>query len=145
LTSPNIKTLRSLIAKNDVGSDIILLYLEHNYGKNSPKYNIKKDSEFNNQECGFTKKFKHHIIFTTNNCGEASPIIQKITFPKTTTKALKNWIEQIYTIELPKDVLPNNEWYENGFEFGPKDKEVGCYYKIKQSSYNSIVTVWCGC
>lgn len=145
LSDPKVKTLTSFQEKNEVGIDVILLYLESNYASNSKKYNIKKDPEFNNQECGFTKKFKYNIIYTTYKCGEASPIIQKIAFPKTTVKGLKNWIEKIYKIGLPEGVESNNKWYENNIEFGPKDKEAGCYYKIKQTNTNSIIEVWCGC
>mgnify|MGYP000210711950 CR=1 FL=1 len=145
LMPPNTEALTSYAEKNKVDTAIILLYLENNYATNSKKHNILKDPDFNNQECGFSKKFKFNIIFTTNNCGEAAPIIEKITFPKTTTKALKNWIDKIYKIGLPKDVAPYHEWYENGLEFGPKDKEAGCYYKIQQTTTNSIVEIWCGC
>jgi len=145
LAPPNVKALTSFTEKDKIDIDIILLYLENNYATNSKKYNIEKDADFNNQECGFTKKFKYNIIFTTSKCGEASPILQKINFPKTTTKTLKNWVHQIYKFGLPEGVAPNNKWYENGLEFGPKNKEAGCYYKIKQTSSNSIVEVWCGC
>ncbi len=145
LVSPNVKMLTSFVEKNEVDTDIILLYLERNYASNSKKYNIEKDADFNNQECGFTKKFKCNIIFTTNKCGEASPIIQKITFPKTATKVLKNWIDNIYKVGLTEEMKPFNIWYENNTEFGPKAKEAGCYYKIKQTPTNSIVEVWCGC
>jgi len=139
------KALTSIVEKNEVDTDIIFLYLESNYASNSKKYNIEKDPDFNNQECGFTKKFKSNIIFTTNKCGEASPILQKIIFPKTTTKMLKNWIQQIYKIGLSEGIESDNKWYKNTIEFGPKDKEAGCYYKIKQTTTNSIVEVWCGC
>jgi len=145
LTPPNVKALTSIVEKNEVDTDIIFLYLESNYASNSKKYNIEKDPDFNNQECGFTKKFKSNIIFTTNKCGEASPILQKIIFPKTTTKMLKNWIQQIYKIGLSEGIESDNKWYKNTIEFGPKDKEAGCYYKIKQTTTNSIVEVWCGC
>lgn len=145
LTQPNVKALTSFAEKKEIDTDIILLYLENNYASNSEKYNIEKDPDFNNQECGFTKKFKYSIIFTTNKCGEASPILQKITFPKIATKALKNWVQQIYKSGLSEGVTSDNIWYENSLEFGPKEKEAGCYYKIKQTTTNSIIEVWCGC
>ena len=145
LVSPDIKTITSSTEKNEISSDAAFQYLERNYGSSSKKYNIEKDPNFNNQECGFSKKFKYNIIYTTNKCGEASPITQKIVFPKTITKKLKKWIEYIYEIELSKGTASNNQWYKNNIEFGPKNKEAGCYYKINQTTTNSIVEIWCGC
>ena len=145
LVSPNIKSLNKIVNQQSNDTDVILLYLENNYKLNSKKYNIKKDSVFNNRVCGYSKKFKHNIIFTTNNCGEATPLIQSITFPKTKTNLLKKWVENIYKASLPINSKPESEWYKGKNEYGPIGGEAGCYYKIQQQPNKSIVEVLCGC
>lgn len=145
LKAPNLKHLKEINAKNEMGIDVIHLYFENNYSNGSKKYAIQKDPDFDNTECGFTQKYQFGIEFVTNNCGEASPLTQTITLPKMNLKSLKKWVEQIYTASLIEDMEPVNKWHKSKNEFTPGDEEAGCYYTIKQTTTNSVIEVWCGC
>jgi len=144
LKLPDAEKLNKRYNEKETSTDIVYLYLNENYKSNSVKYAIQTDADFDNIECGFTKKFKHGILFTTNNCGEASPLIQKITFPKTNRSTLQKWVELIYKASIPLDSKSTNKWKNNN-EYIPKDEEAGCYYKIIDTSKLSIVEIWCGC
>ncbi|MBL4605732.1 MAG: hypothetical protein JKY02_08780 [Flavobacteriaceae bacterium] len=142
LKNPDTLKLKQEFLKSDYGMNIVLTYLERNYKETSAKTAIKTDPEFNNQECGFTKKFEFNIEYTLYECGEAAPKTEKITFQKTSLVNLKKWIELMHASEVD-EIL--NVWYINGTEYGPKDKEAGCYYKIEQTKTESIISIWCGC
>ncbi len=141
LKHPNVKKLRTNVEKNGTKNmKLIELYLNNNYKATSDKLDIKLDPDFDNMECGYTKKYQFGIVFTTNSCGEASPLTESITFPKTSLEKLKKWIENIYKADL--NDIPNT-WKDN--KYIPKDDGVGCYYTIKQQPNKSIIEIWCGC
>lgn len=141
LIQPNINRLKAITEKDEaLNNQIIQLYLNHNYKAISNKIDIKLDPDFDNIECGYTIKYNFGIIFTTSNCGEAAPLLQRIQFPKTNLDQLKKWVEKIYKADLT-DV--KNIWKKN--EYLPKDDGVGCYYKIKQYKSKSVVEIFCGC
>ena len=130
--------------KSNYDMNVVLTYLKENYKVTSEKLDIKLDPDFDNKECGFTKKFEQGISYTYYNCGEAKPIIETITLPKVELTRLQKWIENIEKAN-PSAADTNNVWYKDENEFGPKDEGVGCYYKILPSEKNSIVEIWCGC
>lgn len=134
--------LKKEFLKSDYQLNTVLTYLERNYKAISEKTDIKTDPEFNNAECGFTKKFEFDIKYTLYKCGEAAPIKETITFPKCSLSELKKWIENIHASSTEEIT---NVWYEDKNEYGPKDKEAGCYYTLKQTDTQSIITIWCGC
>ncbi len=142
LKDPDTLRLKQEHLKSDYGINTILSYLERNYKSTSVKTDIKLDPEFNNEECGFTKKFEFGIVYTLYACGEAAPSKEKITFPKVKLPALKKWVELIYAIDANNI---KNKWYPKENEYGPDDEEAGCYYKLKQIETQSVVDVWCGC
>jgi hypothetical protein len=144
LKLPDAEKINKRYNENESITDVVYFYLNKNYNSNSAKYAIQTDADFDNIECGYTKKFKYGILFITNNCGEASPLIQKITFPKTNRSTLQKWVELIYKASLPSDSKPTNNW-KNQNEYTPNEGEVGCYYKIIETSTKSIVEIWCGC
>ena len=144
LKLPDVEKLNKRYNDDEGITDIIYLYLNKNYNSNSVKYAIQTDADFDNIECGFSRKFQSRILFTTYNCGEATPLIQKITFPKTTIGSLQKWIELIHKASLPLDSKPTNNW-KNQKEYNPEGGEAGCYYKIIETTTKSIVEVWCGC
>ncbi|NVK53714.1 MAG: hypothetical protein HWD85_12330 [Flavobacteriaceae bacterium] len=125
-------------------ANVVALYLDNAYKAITDKTNIKLDSLFNNKICGYSKKYNFGILYKYSNCGEAAPIIQEITFPKTKTSILKKWIKLMYKSNLPADAIIETEWH-NENEYGPKGGEAGCYYKIKQTKNNSKIEIWCGC
>tara|TARA_R110002073_G_scaffold8207_5_gene45821 strand:+ start:33420 stop:33920 length:501 start_codon:yes stop_codon:yes gene_type:complete len=142
LKSPNSEKLKKEFIKSNSQMNTILTYLEANYKATTQKTNVLKDSEMGGVECGFTKKFEFGIQYTYHNCGEAAPMKEEIVFPKTKIIELKKWVEKIYKSEPDSN---QNIWYPNKNEYGPKDKEVGCYYKIKQTKGKSIIETFCGC
>lgn len=142
LKTPNAKKLKQAFEKSDYQLNIVLSYLEANYKATSGKFDIKKDEEMGGVECGFTKKFESGIVYAYRNCGEAAPIKEKIIFPKTELAKLKKWIEQIDKAN-PSNM--ESVWYKGKNEYGPKDEEAGCYYKIKQMKSQSIIEIFCGC
>jgi len=144
LKLPDAEKLNKHYNENNNTTDIAYLYLNRNYNSNSVKYAIKTDADFDNIECGFTKKFQSGILFTTYNCGEAAPLIQKITFPKTNISTLQKWIELIDKASLTLDSKSTNRW-KNQNEYNPNEEEAGCYYKIIETTTKSIVEIWCGC
>lgn len=141
LKNPDTLQLKKEHKKSDYGINTVLTYLEKNYKSTSEKTDIKLDPEFNNDECGFTRKFEFGIVYTLYNCGEAAPYKEYITFPKVTSKALKKWIELMYA-SYGYDI--KNKWYPNESEYGPENEEAGCYYKIKHTKDQSKIDIWCG-
>jgi hypothetical protein len=142
LKQPNVKNLRLAVEKNEaVSTKLLQLYLDNNYKTTSKKLNIKLDPDFDNKECGYTKKYEFGIVFTTFSCGEASPVIKSIKFPKTNLSELKKWVENIYKVDLTD--VPNK--WKDKYKYIPKDDGVGCYYTIKQTKTNSTIEIWCGC
>lgn len=142
LKKPDLKILSEELSKSEYSINVILSYLERNYKATTEKIDILKDAEMGNVECGFTKKFEPGIVYTYNNCGEAAPVKELISFPKIKSDQLQKWIEEIHSINPSKII---NTWYKGENEYGPKDEGVGCYYKIKQSKNNSVVDIFCGC
>lgn len=142
LKKADVSKLTKLVKDSDNKLNEIPLYLDTYYASKSPKTNIKLDAEFNNMECGYTKKYASGIIYSIEQCGEASSQNQKIVFPKTSSAQMINWIEDIYKIN-PTEV--DNIWYSKGLQYGPLDEGAGCYYSIQQTSKNTIVRVTCGC
>lgn len=141
LKQPDTLTLKKKLLENDYDFNIILAYLENNYPSNSKKTDIKTDPDFDNKECGFTKKFASNIQYTYYNCGEATPVKELIVFPKMPLSAIKRWVELIYSchaMDIP------NRWYPKKNEYGPSDKEAGCYYTISQKKNKTVVNTWCG-
>ncbi|MFY0604819.1 MAG: hypothetical protein JXQ93_12845 [Flavobacteriaceae bacterium] len=140
LKKPDVQKIHQTLQESDYLKSAIFLYLENNYGKNSQKKIIKKDSD-GITECGFSKVFQHNIEYEIEQCNEVSYEIQKITFPKTSMEAIKKWVELIYEAGFTKI---KNVWYPNENKYGPKDKEAGCYFQIKQTKDTTIVNIWCG-
>ena len=101
---------------------------------------MKKESD-EKTECGFTQKFQFDIQYSIEQCNEVTFLTEKVIFPKTELSSIKKWVEQIYKAGLT-DI--ENTWYENENKYGPKDREAGCYYTIKQTETHSIIKVWCG-
>ncbi|MFY0629442.1 MAG: hypothetical protein JXR05_03615 [Flavobacteriaceae bacterium] len=143
LKNPDAVQLKKEFLKSDSQLNTVLTYLERSYKATSEKTDIKTDPDFNNAECGFTKKFEFSIEYTLYKCGEAAPMKETITFPKTSLEQLKKWIEDIHASQTEEEVT--NVWYKDKNEYGPKDEEVGCYYTIKQTEAQSIISIWCGC
>jgi len=142
LKTPNSEKLKQEFVKSNYQMNTILTHLEKNYTVTSGKLDIKLDPDFDNAECGFTKKFKSGIVYTIFSCGEAAPQKEKIFFPKTKTSELKKWIEAIHRSEAEDN---NNKWYKGKNEYAPKDEGPGCYYKIIQTKTQSIIDIFCGC
>lgn len=141
LKDPDTLRLKKEHENSNYGINTVLTHLERNYKSISGKLDIKLDPEFNNQECGFTKKFESGITYTLYNCGEAMPYKEYLTFPKVASKTLKKWIELMYA-SWGQDI--KNKWYKGKNEYGPEDEEAGCYYKLKQTKTQSKVDIWCG-
>jgi hypothetical protein len=141
LKTPDTLALKKAFLKSDHELNVILTYLEKNYRATSKKTDVKTDPEFNNIECGFTKKFEHGIEYTLNQCGEATPVREKITLPKISLAKLKKWVELIH---FSNDYDIKNKWYAKKNEYGPVDKEAGCYYTIEQTATKSMIHTWCG-
>ena len=135
------KDLHQQFEKSNGQMNIILSYFEKNYKAVSEKLNVLIDEEMGGVECGYTKKFEFGIEYTYHNCGEARPVKERIILPKVTMTELRKWIEHINDA-YPMDI--KNIWYEGGNEYGPEDKEAGCYYNILPSAKNSVIEVWCG-
>ena len=142
LKTPNSEKLKQKFEKSNYQMNIIVSYLEANYKAVSGKVDVKNDEEMGGVECGFTMKFEFGITYTYHNCGEAAPMKEYIVFPKTELAKLKKWIEQIDKAN-PSNM--ESVWYPSKNEYGPKDEEAGCYYKIKQTKTQSIVDIFCGC
>jgi hypothetical protein len=141
LKQPDVAKLKAIVEKDPMQNEhLLLLYFENNYKATSGKIDVRLDPDFNNKECGYSKKYEFGIVFTTNNCGEASPLKQTITFPRTDINQLKKWVENIYKADLTD--VPN-KW--KGNEYIPKDEEAGCYYTIKQEKEKSTIEIFCGC
>ena len=64
-----------------------------------------------------------------------------VIFPKTELPSLKKWVELIY---LSTETEISNVWYKDKIEYGPKNKEAGCYYSITQTESQSIIDIKCG-
>ncbi|MFK8059773.1 MAG: hypothetical protein AB8B78_06730 [Polaribacter sp.] len=146
LKIPEIKKLKLLKNNSQNDVDLFFLYMENNYKSISNKFDIINDSDFeNNPECGFKKNYEYGILFTSNSCGEASPLKQAIVFPKTKEKELRKLIENIYYADLYENSDSTNKWIKDKNEFTPEKNEAGCYYKIIQSKDKSTIEVFCGC
>ena len=141
LKQVDTKNLKERFEKSNYQMNIILSYLKENYKATSEKLDVKLDPDFDNKECGFTQKFEYGIEYTYQNCGEAKPVEEKIAFPKIDKVRLQKWIENINNC-YPMDI--KNIWYAGEHEYGPEDKEAGCYYKIIPSKEKNIVEIWCG-
>lgn len=141
LKLPDTLTLKQKFLKSNYDFNITLAYLENNYSSNSKKTAIKTDPDFNNKECGFTKKFASNIEYTYYDCGEASPVKEEIIFPKVPLSTVKKWVELMYSC-YPMDIP--NVWYPKKNEYGPKDKEAGCYYTITEKENKTVINTWCG-
>ncbi len=138
------KRLKADFVKSNYQMNIILTHLKNNYKVTADKYDIIQDEEMGNTECGFTVDFEKNIKYTFNNCGEASPVRERIVFPPAKIVNLRKWVEQIYAA-YPMDI--KNIWYPDKYgvrKYGPEKKEAGCYYTISQSKVDSIIEVWCG-
>ncbi len=138
----DIASLANAVLKSDYSIDEVALYFERYYNASTQKTQIKTDPEFNNKECGYTKTYAFGIVYKKEQCGEATSLQQEITFPKASTAQMIQWIEDMYAIN-PTDIP--NIWYESGLEYGPKDREAGCYYTITQAKNKTIVRITCGC
>lgn len=141
LKNPDTLKLKRTTQESNYDINVILTYLEKNYKATSKKTDIKKDPDFNHKECGFTKKFEFNISYTLYECGEASPVKEEISFPKVSDKRIKRWVELIYScyaMDIP------NIWYPKKQEYGPDNKEAGCYYTITQTKNRTKVNTWCG-
>ena len=137
----NSNELGKEFAASNYEMNTLYTHLKRNYKIIREKYNVKYDEEMNNEECGFMAQFEPNITYTYLNCGEAKPVEEKISFPKVVKEALQYWIEQLHLTQLMGD---HNIWYKGENEYGPKDEEAGCYYKIIPSKEQSIVEIWCG-
>lgn len=140
LKSPDVAALKKELIDSNYQVNTVLRYFEKNYKATSEKIDIKLDPDFDNAECGFTKKFEYGIVYTYYNCGEATPVKEEITLPKTPYSVLKKWVELTYKANGTEI---ENTWYSST-EYGPHDKEAGCYYTIKQGEKNTIISTWCG-
>ena len=140
LVPPDIQEIERLSNESEFGLNEVLVYLELNYKKIGKKTQVKIDDD-GETECGYTQIFAFDISYTTEQCSEASNLQETIVFPKTSTAQIKKWVEQIYTSGITD--IPN-VWY-NDYEYGPKDKEAGCYYTISQPDKTSTISINCGC
>lgn len=141
LKEVNTQKFKQQFEKSNYQMNVILTYLQENYKATSEKLNIQLDSDFNNEECGFTMKFEYGIEYTYRNCGEAKPVEEVIVFPRIEKPRLQKWIENINSI-YPMDI--KNVWYQGENEYGPESEEAGCYYKMLTSDKNVTVETWCG-
>lgn len=137
--NPDVQKMRQLLEK-DYSINNNLIYFDSNYKAVTGKTDIKLDADFDNIECGFTKKYEPGITYIFENCGEAKPQREKIIFPKISSKSLKNWIELLYQSNLTEI---KNVWH-NENEYSPHDREAGCYYKIIQGKKKTTIDIWCG-
>lgn len=92
--------------------------------------------------CGFDQEFEQNISYSTTSCGEAVGQTTTIHFPRTPQRVLMDWIRQIHATD-PE--LGENTWRENLSKYEPVDQGVGCYYQIRHTKSQSIVTRYCGC
>lgn len=138
--NPDVDKLKKILLNSNYTVNNNLIYFDSNYIAITEKINIKLDPDFDNTECGFTKKYKPGIIYIYENCGEAKPLQETIIFPKTTNKILAPWIELLYQSNATEI---KNIWYDNN-KYGPHDKEAGCYYTIKQGKDTTSIDIWCG-
>jgi len=140
LALPDIQKIESLSSESEFGLNEVLVYLEMNYKKKGKKTQVRIDDD-GKTECGYTQVFDFDISYTTEQCEEASNLKEIIIFPRTSIDEVKKWVESIYAsgeTDIP------NVWY-NDHEYGPNDKEVGCYYTISQSGKTSKIAITCGC
>lgn len=134
-------SLKKQFEESNYQMNIILTYFKKHYTVSGEKTDIKKDEEMGGDECAFTQKFKEGITYSYHNCGEAKPVEETVVFPLVELDQLKKWIEGI-NASYPMDI--KNIWYKDKNEYGPEDKEAGCYYKILNSKKNRTVEIWCG-
>lgn len=140
LVLPDIEKIERLSNESEFGLNEVLFYLEQNYKKKGEKTQVKIDDD-GKTECGYTQLFAFDISYTTEQCYEASNMKEIITFPKTSIDQVKKWVEHIYMAGITD--IPN-VWY-NELEYGPHNKEAGCYYTISQSDKTSTIAITCGC
>lgn len=135
-------SLKKQFEEQNYQMNIILTYLKNNYTISGGKTDVKKDEEMGGDECAFTQKFKEEISYSYSNCGEAKPVEETVLFPKSVKmNELKKWIEGIND-SYPMDI--KHVWYKDKNEYGPEDKEAGCYYSISTTKNNVSVDIWCG-
>ena len=141
LKDPDSKVLKTKFEESNYQMNIILTYLKENFKITKNRYDIKKDKQMGNTECGFTVDFEKNIKYTYNDCGEASGVRELIVFPPAKIDNLKKWVERI-NAAYPMDI--KNIWFSGTTEYGPEKKEEGCYYTVKQSKVDSVIEIWCG-
>jgi len=140
LKDPDVKKIQNLTNESDYLEASIFTYLYMNYNNDSKKSNVKKEPN-GVTECGYTKEFSYNILYTIQQCDEAPMLTEKVIFPKTELTSLKKWVELIY---LSTETEISNVWYKDKIEYGPKNKEAGCYYSITQTESQSIIDIKCG-
>jgi len=141
LKEPNVNLLKAELEKSN-SSEVIYLYLSHNYKPSSDKLNVKKYDYSDDYICSFSQKFENKISYSINQCEEAGGLRVSIEFPKIEIEQIKHWIEIINKAEITD--IPN-DWDAESESYGPVGGEAGCYYEIKSGSKKWIVKVYCGC
>ena len=143
LKSPDAKKIQAQLEKNPANSEIYY-YILNNFTPTSKQIEKKMYEWETSQLCSFKQLFENNIKYTEDQCGEASGLRIKVTFPKMDRKILMNWIEQISKVNSMSNAS-DNIWKQNNSNFEPKEAEVGCYYSITETTKNTIVNLLCGC
>lgn len=140
LHQPNVREIHTLIQESEGTKGAISIYLEQHYNKNSKRIHTKREPD-GKTACGFTEKFEFEILYSKEQCEEAALLTEKIIFPKIKMTTAKKWVEYIYKAGITKI---ENIWYGDTNEYGPVDREAGCYYRIKQTKDKTTISVSCG-
>ena len=142
LHMPDSKKLLKQFEESQYKLNIVDTFLQKHYTDISGKTNILKDPDFNNIECGFTRKFKEGISYSYKSCGEATGVYETLIFPKTQTALVKKFVEALAK-SLPN--AEDNQWIKGKAIFSPKGGEAGCYYYLEQKKTTTVVRIECGC
>lgn len=143
LKIPDSKKYLEAFTKSDYRLNVLDSFLVANYKDLSGKINIETDPDFDNAECGFTRNLAYGIIYKYRQCGEAKGVYEWLTLPKTDIATVKKFIE---ALAITTPVYEPYVWYKGKTnEYGPKSKEVGCYYFIEETATQTKIRIECGC
>jgi hypothetical protein len=142
LKKPNVTELSEGLKNIKYSQDVTYLYLQRNYKVISEKLEVIKYDYSDNHICSFKQKFEHGIVYSEEQCREASGITTNLTLPKTNKESLTQWIELIFK-SSPMDI--EHGWNSEKTKFGPTDDGVGCYFEINETENSTEIDMYCGC
>lgn len=116
----------------------LYIYLRLNYNITSTKDSVQyfEGSDEISEECSFYQELDFNISYHTWNCKEEGGGFEEtVKFPKISTQEAGSLINELFY----------DEWNSWKSEFRYEPEGAGCYYEIKQTENNTIISVWCGC